>query len=159
MKRIIVFLICGSLVLTSCRTWFPIRPDDHVINIEIRESYLERHTQEDRICGSGDSGGDWGPGNWSGGDCEAIIVVVVAVITIIIVCSIVEAVVVGRDIHVHPSGFGDEYIQQLYPGENKVFLPQQFGTEGGTLFFNVTGTHEGSWGLRYRPGVEYYLLD
>ena len=70
-----------------------------------------------------------------------------------------EWVFVGRDIHVYPEGYEREYRQQIYPGDNKVYLPCEFAHHGGNLVFKVSGTRAGAWALYYQPGLDNYDLE
>jgi hypothetical protein len=150
------------MVFCNCRTIRPINPDDIVMNLKIEKSFLagkvaKVKTHKPAPPPPPDSGSSGSIGievnfNISSDDAEVILIIV----TVIIIAAAGWHFGTCR-VYMMPAGY-PEYKQQLYWGENRIFLPRAAEEKGILLYFSTFGRIKKEWTYKFVPGENKRLM-
>ena len=159
MNKLFVFVLCGFLIFSGCRTLRPINADDIKVSLKIDKSFLKGKMARQRKYVPAANSNEGSSSNVSIGiNVQCSSNDSGEVLLLITVIALAAGWYWGTcRVYMTPEGYG-EYKQQLYWGENKVFLPRAAEKDGLTLKFHTYGRVEREWSYKYVPGESKRLL-
>ena len=141
MKKALMVFVIVNLAIANCRTLSPITETDVAVKMVLNRHMIRKQAQYDLSAFSG--------GGWGNVDGEAGIILL-GIVAVVFVGEVAVNILQGCDVYVYPEGYRKHYKQQVYWGENRVFLPKEFADSGGFICFEVRGSYSGAFKQKFK---------
>jgi len=153
MKKILIYLLLFSILLSSCTYTNPPRKEDDIkMTVYLKRSFVRKHAKDtiiDKVIDETfDEYFDWDEGETS----DMYLAKILLAPILLPLCVQVNEGLESKPTHAYiwPHGYSDTYLYKIYWGKNIIYLPREL--EGKRCFFTVLmeGKYEGEAVVRKR---------